>query len=128
MVAYSCGCAPFKVTLRVVRTEGRGICALVTGGTSPHVGGIAVAVPRGRSDGEGMTCDISQICVPGHKDVYAAAEAARIIALGTGEVVSVTAGIHVDDATEDQIALLMENVAGAVKRFLEEDSGRAVAI
>lgn len=122
MSVYFFGEPPFAVSLEVSQTAGRGICAFVSGGTSPHVGGVAIAVPRPRSDGRGLTCDMSQICIPGHKDVHAAAEAAKMIALATEQVVSVTAGLHVDDATDEQIRQLMTNVSEVVKLFLGDYS------
>ncbi len=86
------------------------MCAFLSGGDEPHVGGVAVAVPRSRSNGDGLTCDVSQICVPGHKDVLAAASVATALARGTGEVTSVTAGIHVEGATPEDLERVMGNV------------------
>ena len=115
---FTVGDSPFTITLRVQETNGRGLNAFVTGGTSPHVGGVALAVPRDRSDGKGLTCDVSQLCVPGHKDVEAAALVAKALALGVHQVVCVTAGIHVDNASGDDIALLMQNALSAVEVYL----------
>nr|WP_165047180.1 hypothetical protein [Adlercreutzia sp. ZJ305] len=62
---------------------------------------------------------MSQICVPGHKDVLAAASVATALALGTGEVASVTAGIHVNDAAPEDIELVMGNVKKAASIWLD---------
>lgn len=75
-----------------------GVCAMLVGGDSPHVGGVAVAVPRKKSSGDDITCDVSQICLPGYKDIYAAADVADALARELNEPVSVTAGIHMDGA------------------------------
>ncbi len=118
MKYFEAGQGAHLVSIAVEVTNGNGICAFLFGGNRPHVGGVAVAVPRKKSSGEDLTCDISQICVPGHKDVYAAAEVARIIALESGEVTSVTAGIHMDNASKDDILQLMENARKATKAWL----------
>lgn len=120
MKHFEAGQGTHLVSITVELTGGNGICAFLTGGSMPHVGGVAVAVPRKKSSGEGLTCDISQICVPGHKDVYAAAEVAKIIALESGEVTSVTAGMHMDSASKDDIAQLMENARKATKAWLAD--------
>lgn len=108
-----------KVRLEVSSTNGNGLIASLLGGDRFHLGGIAVAIPRERSNMPGMTCDVSQICLPGHKDVLAASLAAKALALGTGEPVAVSAGIHVDNASESEIERIMVNVETAVKVWLD---------
>lgn len=118
MRSYAAGEGPFEVRFHGFQTDGQGICGFLEGGTRPHVGGVASAIPRPRSDGQGITCDVSQLCLPGHKDVLAAAEAARTIALATGQNTVVTAGMHIDDADESQIKALMDNAMRAIGLFL----------
>lgn len=114
------GKAPFQVRLEVAETEGQGISAFLTGGTAPHVGGVAVAVPRNKSNADGLTCDVSQICLPGHKDVYAAVEVAKMLALGANQPVSVTAGLHVDHASPEDVAMLLELSKAAAQQWLDQ--------
>lgn len=118
MSSIEVGEGSLRIRLEVEQTRGCGLCAFLAGGDEPHVGGVAVAVPRLRSSGGGLTCDVSQICVPGHKDVLAAASVATALALGTGEVVSVTAGIHVNDATSEDLERVMANVGEAADLWL----------
>lgn len=113
MRTASVGQGRYRVVIEIAQADNGDICAFVYGGDRSHVGGTAIAVPRPRSNGEGMTCDVSQICVPGHKDVHAAAEVAKIIALKSERVASVTAGIHVDNAKREEIELIMSNAAKA---------------
>lgn len=116
----SAGEGGFKVELTTFETSGRGVCAMLVGGGSPHVGGVAVAVPRPKTNQVGITCDISQICLPGHKDVYAASIVADILAKGLNEPVSVTAGIHMDGAGEEDIALLLGNAKSCAETWLRQ--------
>lgn len=118
MKLVSAGEKPLVVTIAVEETGGNGLIATVLGGTKPHVGGTAVAVPRQKSSGDGLTADISQICVPGHKDIYMAAEVSKILAVGTGQTASVTAGVHVDGAQVEEIAQLMENARMAARGWV----------
>lgn len=114
----------FAVRLSVVGTGGKGLCAALMGGESPHVGAVVLGVPSPKLEGEGTTCDISQICLPGHKDAVAAAKAARILALGTGEPVSVTCGVHVDAADSQDIARLVSNCEEAARLWLDRYEAR----
>lgn len=118
MKTVAAGDGSLRVRLEVVSTGGNGLIASLLGGDRAHLGGIAVAIPRKRSNMSGMTCDVSQICLPGHKDVLAASSAAKALALGTGESVAVSAGIHVDDASESDIGQIMANAEAAVRMWL----------
>lgn len=113
----------FQISLVLHTTKGRGLCGYLSGGI-PHVGGVAYAVPRPRSDGKGITADVSTICGPGHKDVYAAQEVARRICLQTGETVCICAGIHVEHASKSDIDSLMELCLEAADRAVEIYSGQ----
>lgn len=112
-----------KVTLIVHTTGGNGFSGFLFGGETPHVGGTAYSVPRYDRDKSHLTADISTICGPGHRDILAAQKAASIISIGTGQCTCITAGIHTDMATSDEINTLMDNCAKAADRFVEEIKG-----
>lgn len=124
-IEVTAGSGPCAVRLILSTTQGRGLCGFLTGGTTAHVGGVAYAVPRPKSSGEGLTTDISTICGPGHKDVYAAQAVAEKLCLATNETVCICAGIHVDHASRQQIAQMMEfceqAAQQAVERYREEE-------
>lgn len=109
------GSGPCQVHLTLSTTQGRGLCGFLTGGTA-HVGGVAYAVPRPKSSGEGLTADVSTICGPGHKDVYAAQTVAKQLCLATGETVCICAGLHLDHASGAQIKEMMDNCAWAARQ------------
>ena len=123
-ISVTVGKAPFAVTLNVISTEGEGLACFLYGGTLPHVGGQALASPGPMLHGEQLSrVDLWTATVPGHKDAEAAAAVARILCLECGEQVSVAAGIHVDDATADDLGMLMRNckeAASAAARMIKE--------
>lgn len=107
------------VTLRVVDT-GQGLSAFLYGGTLPHVGGSALASPGARVRGEALSsCDLWVQTVPGHKDSEAAKSCARRLCLASGQPVCVCAGIHVDDATPEQLRALVDNCEQATDKMAE---------
>ncbi|SHE24770.1 hypothetical protein [Actinomyces glycerinitolerans] len=108
-ITVHAGDGDLKVTLHVTHTDGQGLACFLYGGTLPHVGGQALASPGPKLHGEQLSrVDLWVATVPGHKDAEAAAAVARRLCLGTGEPVSVAAGIHVDDATPEQIQALTD--------------------
>lgn len=113
------GKGSLRVELSVVATAGRGLSATLMGGDSHHLGGVVLGAFQPRINQEGATCDISQICLPGHKDVIAGAEVARILALSTQQPVSVACGIHSDNADAQVIGQLMDNCRNAAKLWVE---------
>ena len=115
---WSFGSGRMTVSLSAFGTEGNGLCVLLTGGESAHVGGVAYAAPRNKSNGDGITADISTICGAGHKDVYAAAIAAKKICVSLNETTCVAAGIHVDHATADELELINKNVEYVADAFI----------
>lgn len=117
--SFEAGSGKHRISVAVEDTDGHGLIVSVLGGTRPHVGGVAVAIPRPKTQGEGLTCDISQICLPGHKDVYVAVEVAKFLAVRAGEPVSVTAGMHVDHASKEDIACLLENSVEAASKWVD---------
>lgn len=119
MKQIAVGEGSFRVTLGVEGTNGSGVCAFLFGGDTPHVGGVVLGVPQRRLWEDGLTCDISQICLPAHKDVFAGAEVAKILAMGTNQPVAVTCGVHVDNANSEDIAKLLENCRLAAREWLE---------
>jgi len=112
------GSDPCAVRLILTTTQGRGLCGFLTGGEA-YVGGVAYAVPRPKSSGEGLTADLSTICGPGHKDVYVAQAVAKTLCLATNETVCICAGLHLDHASRAQIEEMMDNCAQAAQQAAE---------
>jgi len=123
-ITVSCGDGRRRVELTATFT-GRGISALLTGGESPHVGGVVMCVPRpSLSGGAGTGCDTYVLPVPGHKDVLAAQPVAEMICRGAGQVTVVAGGIHIKNALAHELETLLRNSAEAARRLLEKYEAR----
>ena len=108
----------FAVSLSVSDT-GRGLACLLTGGDSPHIGSVVLAIPRASLSGEGASCDIYTIPVPGHLDYVVAQEVASALCKARQVPVSVSAGIHIDGASQADIARIEETCRQLADDFLE---------
>ena len=122
-VQYQAGTGPYGVALRMWDTS-RGWVGSLTGGQSPHVGGVVLAVPRPKSSGDGLTCDLYCIPVHGHKDAEGGAASAKRLAIGLNVPVSLTCGIHVDNADAEDLKALLANCDAVVSEFLEVYGGK----
>lgn len=118
-VTAAVGEGRLRVTCQLTETGGQGLVAFVHGGELPHVGGQALASPGPELHGERLSrADLWTATVPGHKDAQLAASVARELCLATGQAVSVTAGIHVDHATPEEIRQLSQNALDAAQEAL----------
>jgi hypothetical protein len=99
---------------------GDGISITITGGEKPHIGGVALSVPRRSLGGEKVSCDTWVMPVPGHKDTEVAVPVAEMVSRETGRTVAVAAGIHIDRAEERELRTLVENSLAAAGLLLEQ--------
>jgi len=87
------------------------ILLVITGGTYPHAGAVALGVPRpSLSDPQSTSATISVLTRAGHKDDEIARIAAHKIASFFNRNTVVVVGIHIDNATSEQISCFIENV------------------
>ena len=106
----------FAVRLSLIDT-GRGLSGTLTGGDSPHVGRVVLAVPRASlANAENPSCDLYTVPVPGHLDYVVAQRMATELCRSTGQPVSITSGIHIDHATPGDISLI-EEICRELTRF-----------
>ena len=109
-VRSSVGDGIFKVFAEV-KIIGYDLILSVWGGTMPHIGSISVSVPRpGLKDGTSMSSTSSVINLIGHKDEVVARKFSEQLAAKFNKNAIATAGIHIDDITENQINILMQNM------------------
>ena len=106
--------------LAIVTTDGLSIT--LTGGEKPHVGGMAMSVPRQSLDGH-ATCDTWITPVPGHKDAEVAHTVAKLLCLETGQTTVVVAGIHVDQPDQQEITKLVDNSITAAQILADKVKG-----
>ena len=95
---------------------GQDLQVLLTAGKA-HVGAVALAVPCART-AEGVTASVSVMTVPGHRDNVVAGDAALRLCKALGRPVSVTAGLHIDQATACEIKALVTHTDEAVDKLI----------
>ena len=109
-VRSSVGEGIFKV-IAEVKIIGDDLMISVWGGTKPHIGSISVSVPRpGLQDNTTMSATSSIINLIGHKDEVVARKFSEQLAAKFNRNAIATAGVHIDDITENQINIIMQNI------------------
>ncbi len=98
----------------------RGILASLVGGEEPHLGGVVLSIPRpSLANPEVVSCTTSVVPLVGHKDDEAARPLAEMLARKTNLPVSVAAGLHIDNASVEDIRELMKNSLECGRKLLE---------
>lgn len=107
----------FKLDVTMVDT-GRGITVTVASATpgAAHVGATAQAIPRPEP---GRTATVSILAVPCHRDEVPARDIAAAVATELNVPVVASCGIHVDNATKDDIAQLIGTAREAAQQVIE---------
>jgi hypothetical protein len=123
-IKVSYGEERYKINIASVVTQ-NGISVTITGGEKPHVGGVALSLPRQSHAGVEISCDTWVTPVPGHKDTEVAVPVAEYICRETGQSTVVVAGIHIEQAEDREIKLLVKNCLEAAKLLVGQikDSG-----
>ena len=97
-----------------------GIGVNLLGGTRPHIGAVAVAIPRASHARAGRrSATTSVLALVGHKDDELARPLATVLARELGVTVVVTAGVHVARAQPSDIAAILRNVRGVASAIRE---------
>ena len=89
------------------------------GGDKAHIGSTAMALPRESLTGTGRSATVSTLNRVGHKDDFLANPIAHEVAARMDCVTVCAAGVHVDDATPDQIAAIQAAVPLVVQRVCD---------
>ena len=114
------GKGKYKVDLFALKTF-EGLIILATGGEKPHVGAVAIAIPRpSLKNPKRTSVTTSTFTLVGHKDDEIAKIVAEAIAKEFNEVTVVVAGIHIEKAQEKDINQLVANTKKAVKNLIHE--------
>lgn len=94
----------------VVVLCGKDLNICFAGGDTFHIGACALAVPRpSLSDATAISSSASVLCVTGHKEDELARSAALKLSARFNTRVSVSCGLHIDNATSGDIELLFAN-------------------
>jgi hypothetical protein len=127
-VSLSEGDHPYTIHAALTRV-GDDLLCVVTGGTRPHIGAICLAEPadavhpisgnvRGQADIQNDMPIMRTLSGDGHKEGLPAEMFAKELCACYGVNVVCTAGIHVDDASQEEIGKMMENAARLLSRLL----------
>ena len=122
----SYGDPPYDIHVDV-KAIGGDLLAVVTGGTRPHIGAVALAEPAdARHPVTGALVDAAHetaagcpvLTAAGHKDTALAEMFARGLCEHFGVCVCAAAGVHVDNAGRDEIALMVENAKALLSQVI----------
>ena len=91
---------------------GDDLVLMLTGGNKPHIGAVALAIPYKQ------TSSASLLSVYGHKDGEIAKPLAEKVSKEIKKTVIVIVGIHLDNATKEDIEKLINNSNSEVEKFL----------
>lgn len=103
------------------REIGKDVLVTVWGGTAPHIGSVAMAVPRPSLDNPKNTSATASVFnFIGHKDDRIAVGFAEGVASKLGRNAVVTAGIHLDKMNRSDLEKLLQNAEILLTRLLKE--------
>jgi len=94
---------------------GKDRLVIITGGEEKHIGSATLIEEQGR---------LQTISKRGHKDHIVSEKMANIIYDKIGKDLLVVCGIHIDNASKEEIDILMDNTQACVNIFLKESDGR----
>ena len=112
-ITVSCGSGKYEICADAVLC-GADLSVAVCGGTLMHAGAVSLAV----YEPERSSATVSTIAVFSHRDDYISSRAAKCLSSALRCTVSVTAGVHIDGASAEDIAILCENVDAAVQALI----------
>jgi hypothetical protein len=94
---------------------GADLSVTLGGGPAPHVGALALGVPRpSLADPSLVSASVSVLTVTGHKEDELARSWAHALAAEFDCRAVVSAGIHIDGATGDDLRAFADNCADAL--------------
>lgn len=97
---------------------GKDASICIFGGDIPHIGAVAVAVPRKSLSGdESNSASASVICITGHKEDELARTAALRLSSQWLCNVTVSAGIHINDVEKADFSIITKNIEDLMERL-----------
>ena len=95
---------------------GKDMLVVITGGEEEHIGSATLIESKGHTQ---------TIIKKGHQDHVVSEKMANIIYDTIGEDLLVVCGIHIDDASKEEIDILVKHAQACVDIFLKETDGRS---
>lgn len=98
---------------------GSDLVVALQGGTHHHIGATAMAVPRpSLADSSQLSSTASVLCVVGHREDDLARSVALHLSAALECAVTVVAGLHVDNATDADVHILVENCDRVIEQLI----------
>ncbi len=98
---------------------GKDRLVIITGGEEEHIGSATLIEAKGH---------LQTMIKKGHQDHVVSEKMANMIYDKMGEDLLVVCGIHIDDASKEEIDMLVHNAQACVDIFLKETDGRRSSI
>lgn len=114
-ISVSFGEGIYKITGMAVLC-GEDVSFSFTGGTKPHIGAVSIAMYEPVRD----SATVSTVTVYEHRDDQLSAKYAKNAATLLKCTVAVSVGIHVDDASSEDIMVLINNFQECYRMVLEK--------
>jgi len=117
---FSQGALPYRVDAEVLFL-GADLLVILSGGDTPHIGSVAVALPRpSLADAARISSTSSVYNFVGHKDQVIAQRVSEVLSSQLNRHVVVIAGFHVDNISAEGIARVVENCDELARMILKE--------
>jgi gallate decarboxylase subunit D len=106
-----------------VKNIGNDLLVSIFGGQRPHIGAVAVALPRpSLKDPKVRSATASVFCYPGHKEDVIAKEAAERLSAALDTNVTVTAGAHWDNIDQSGIRTVLKSNRQLIEMIIKRIS------
>jgi len=108
-----------KYKVRVVAIKsGEDLTVIISGGEKPHIGAMAVSISRPNlKDSNKVSTSTSVFTLIGHKEDELSKQIAENITKITKKVTVVIVGLHIENATFQDIEYLVQNTQKAVDKL-----------
>jgi hypothetical protein len=122
MTTYSASCGEDKYRVEAVAiTCGKDVAIVAGGGDDYHIGATVLSVSRpSLADPSRISSSSSVLCVTGHKEDELARNAAASLSAVLECVVTLSAGIHIDKASNEELEILQNNFSGVLNQLTEK--------
>lgn len=120
IIKSSFGAKRFNIkSIAIVTKEGLIVCVL--GGEKPHVGAVAISIPRpSLKDPKKLSSSTSIFTLVGHKEDELVKPIAELLVKELNQTTVVVAGVHVENATEEDIKRLVNNSMKSIDRLIKK--------
>jgi len=115
----TCGEGRLGVHIQAILTAD-GLAVFLTGGEKPHIGGVVMSVPWSSQLVSGRRPQTWVTPRSGHRDTDVATLVAEHLCKEIGCCTAVIAGIHIDNATSQEIDILVQNSLEAAQQLIEK--------